>query len=117
MAMQHGMHQQQAQQGLAMQHALHEQQAQKALTHQQAQHLQQMQQALGTQQIQHKQDIARILSSFNAESMKFSEQILKLNTMLRSVRAKEQITQDADTKAQMKRHSEAIEDSTQKVKQ
>jgi len=68
-----------------------------------------MQQALGTQQLQHKHDIAQILSAFNAESMKFSEQIMKLNTMLRSVRAKEQISQDADTKAEMKRRSEEIE--------
>jgi hypothetical protein len=76
-----------------------------------------MQQALGTQQIQHKHDIAQILSAFNAESMKLSEQLMKLNTMSRSVRAKEQSTQDADTKAQMKRQSEEIEDLKQQVKQ
>ena len=62
-----------------------------------------MQQALGTQQVQHQQTISQRLSAFNAESMKLSEQLLRLNTMSRSVRAEEQSTQDADMKAQIKR--------------
>ena len=37
--------------------------------------------------------------------------------MSRSVRAKEQSTQDADIKAQIKRQSEGIEDLKQQVKQ
>ena len=49
--------------------------------------------------------------------MKLSEQILKLNTMSRSVRAKEQSTQDAEMKAHIKRHSEETEGLTQQGKQ
>ena len=76
-----------------------------------------MQQALGTQQVQHQQNISQILSASNAESMNLSEHSLKLNTMSRSVRAKEQSTQDADMKAQLKRQPEEIEDLKHRVKQ
>ena len=109
--------QREAEQALATQHGLHQQQAVHALTHQQAQHLQQMQQALGTQQVQHKHNLAQIFSAFNAESMKLSEHSMKLNNMSRSVRAKEQSTQDARVKTQMKRQSEQIEGLKQQVKQ
>ena len=49
--------------------------------------------------------------------MTLSEQIMKLNTMSRGVRAKGQSTQDAEMKAQMKRQSEEIEGLKQQVKQ
>jgi hypothetical protein len=75
------------QQALGTQQVRHQSEARARAEGERLQLLQQMQQAVGTQQVQQHQNISHILSAFNAES---------LNTMSKTVRAKEQSAQDAD---------------------